>query len=209
MESKPTLGYWKIRGLGAGIRYQMKYIGAEYNVEEYEQGPAPGFSRAPWTDVKPKQGLDFPNLPYFKDGDFSITETAAIHIYVADKWMPALLGDSAEQRAKVNMLYGIIFELKLKVTIPCYMGSDRSNLISEMNARLPGILKFIGDNKFIVGNSVTWLDFYFFELIELMKFLMPNLFEVFPALQELHRAVKELPKLKEYLDDPESLDNNR
>ena len=27
----------------------------------------------------------FPNLPYFIDGDFKMTETIAIHKYIADK----------------------------------------------------------------------------------------------------------------------------
>lgn len=40
-------------------------------------------------------GLDFPNLPYFIDGDYKITETLAIHAYIAEKWNPELLGKDA------------------------------------------------------------------------------------------------------------------
>jgi len=36
--------------------------------------------------------MDFPNLPYFIDGDFKLSETNAIHEYIADKWMPSLNG---------------------------------------------------------------------------------------------------------------------
>jgi hypothetical protein len=43
--SKPTLGYWKIRGLGTNLRFQLAYCGVEYNLVEYEQGDAPDFSR--------------------------------------------------------------------------------------------------------------------------------------------------------------------
>ena len=32
----PILGYWKIRGLGANIRYQLAYLGVEYELVEYE-----------------------------------------------------------------------------------------------------------------------------------------------------------------------------
>ena len=141
MEGKPTLGYWKIRGLGAGIRYQLIYSGVDYDVEEYEQGPAPGFSRTPWTDKKPNMGLDFPNLPWFKNGEHSMTETMAIHIYIADKWMPKLLGADPQQRARINMLAGVIGDLKGAVTMPCYMSTDRSGAISAIQTKLPAILK--------------------------------------------------------------------
>ena len=33
---KPTLGYWKIRGLGSQIRYEMVYLGIDYDEHQYE-----------------------------------------------------------------------------------------------------------------------------------------------------------------------------
>ena len=93
MESnKPTLGYWKIRHLASGIRYQLIYSGVDYNMVEYKLGPAPDFSKDDWLSQKNELGLDFPNLPYFIDGEFSLTETIPIHKYSADKWKPELKG---------------------------------------------------------------------------------------------------------------------
>ena len=31
MTDKPTLGYWKIRGLASQIRYEMIYLGVDYD----------------------------------------------------------------------------------------------------------------------------------------------------------------------------------
>lgn len=78
-KSKPILGYWKIRGLASNIRYQLIYCGVDFEMLEYEQGDAPDFSNQTWLDAKYKLGLKFPNLPFFIDGDFSLTETMAIH----------------------------------------------------------------------------------------------------------------------------------
>ena len=89
---KPILGYWKIRGLAANIRYQLSYCGVDWQDVEYEQGDGPEFSRESWMSVKYNLGFDFPNLPYFIDGDFKLTETMAIHKYIAEKWKPELLG---------------------------------------------------------------------------------------------------------------------
>jgi glutathione S-transferase len=112
LANTPILGYWKIRGLGAGIRYQMEHCGVNYDVEEYQQGGPPNYSRSHWTDEKFKLGLDFPNLPYLIDGQYKLTESIAIHKYIADKWDQDLLGKDIATRAKVNMIIYPIAELK-------------------------------------------------------------------------------------------------
>ena len=89
---KPTLGYWKIRGLASQIRYEMVYLGVDYSVDQYEQGEAPDFDRSAWLNVKSTLGLPFPNLPYLIDGDLKLTETNAIMKYIASKYGPELLG---------------------------------------------------------------------------------------------------------------------
>ena len=35
-QPKPVLGYWKIRGLAANLRYQLAYQGIDYDMVEYE-----------------------------------------------------------------------------------------------------------------------------------------------------------------------------
>lgn len=44
-----------------------------------------------WAEAK--VGLmDFPNLPYIQDGDFMLSETFAVQIYIAQKYCPSLMG---------------------------------------------------------------------------------------------------------------------
>ena len=43
---KPTLGYWNIRGLGSQIRYEMVYLGIDYDEHQYEQGGGPEYDRS-------------------------------------------------------------------------------------------------------------------------------------------------------------------
>ena len=165
----PTIGYWKIRGLGSNLRYQMKYSGAEFEMTEYEQGDAPEFSRETWMSVKPTLGFDFPNLPYLVDGDFKLTETVAIHKYLADKYKPELLGTTPEERATVNMLGGVIGDLKMAMTAPCYMGGDIAETVAKAHTMLTPIVAKLGANKFLVGANPTWIDFYFFELLHMIN----------------------------------------
>ena len=100
----------------------MEYMGQPYETVEYEQGDGPEFSRSEWLEVKFKLGLPLPNLPYMIDEDVKLTESIAIHRYLADKYMPELLGRTETQRAEVSMLEGIICGAGLKnaVTHPCY-----------------------------------------------------------------------------------------
>ena len=91
-------------------------------------GESPGFSRAQWMDEKYNLGFDFPNLPYFIDGDVKITETLAIHRYIAEKWKPELCGKNAADKARVTMLSKILYDLKMGVTGPCYRGTKEQIL---------------------------------------------------------------------------------
>lgn len=46
LKSKPTLGYWNIRGLGAPLRYLLYYCGVDFEDKLYAAGPAPEFDKS-------------------------------------------------------------------------------------------------------------------------------------------------------------------
>lgn len=100
---RPILGYWDIRGLAQAIRYQLVYLGVDF-IDHHLTHTEDVNSRQAWLDQKGTLGLDFPNLPYFIDGEVKITEHMAIHQYIADKYMPSLLGRTIEEKATVDML---------------------------------------------------------------------------------------------------------
>jgi glutathione S-transferase len=167
--AKPTLGYWKIRGLAHQIRMQLHYSGVDFSDVMYAAGPAPEFNREEWLTVKETLGLPFPNLPYFIDGDVKITETAAIHRYIANKWMPELCGKTTEDKGQVDMIWGVINDLKGSVTGPCYMTGDKAEIIKQLTNRVPSILTFMGDKKFLVGDYITIADFFFYEILAMTQ----------------------------------------
>ncbi len=102
--SKPILGYWKIRGLAAQIRYMFYYVGVDFEDVTYEVGAAPDYDKSSWFGVKPSMPHQYPNLPYLIDGDVNLTETAAIMKYIAHKWKPSLLGSNSVEYANAEML---------------------------------------------------------------------------------------------------------
>ncbi|RXG57609.1 Glutathione S-transferase class-mu 26 kDa isozyme [Armadillidium vulgare] len=97
-----TLAYWNIRGLAQYIKFLLEYTGEEYVEKIYKFGPAPDYDSSQWFKEKFTHGLDFPNLPYYIDGDIKLTQSVAILKHVARKHN--LLGDSKEEVARAEML---------------------------------------------------------------------------------------------------------
>lgn len=53
-------------------------------------------------------GFDFPNLPYIIDGDFKLTESAAIAKYIIHRsGKTDLLGKNAQDRGRVENIIGV------------------------------------------------------------------------------------------------------
>lgn len=70
----PVLGYWDIRCFASPIRNLLHYKEVEFVDKLYQIGPAPEFNIAEWTAVKPTLGLDFPNVPYYIDGEIKLSQ---------------------------------------------------------------------------------------------------------------------------------------
>ncbi len=76
-KTTPTLGYYDTRGLAQSIRLLLKYAGVEFNDKRYPFGPGSTLAeveslRKYWLVDKFNLGLDFPNVPYYIDGDVKV-----------------------------------------------------------------------------------------------------------------------------------------
>ena len=168
---KPTLGYWACRGQASQIRYELVYLGVDFQDEVYQQGPAPDFDRSQWLDKKDTLGLKFPSLPYFIDGQARLTDPGAIMKFIASKYAPDLLGKTATQQGQVEMVSTVINELKVAVTTPCYQQGDRVAISMTLLEKVKPLVNFLASKKFLVGSNVTYVDFIFFELCDFMNWI--------------------------------------
>ncbi|VUZ45882.1 unnamed protein product [Hymenolepis diminuta] len=114
----PILGYWKTRGLGEMCRLMLHYHGDKFEDRQYVCGPAPTFDRSEWTSKKDTLGLALPNLPYYIDGKFSLTQSSAILEYLADKH--DMLPNSKERRAELRMVNNHIMDCRASFIMTCY-----------------------------------------------------------------------------------------
>lgn len=210
MEHKPILGYWKIRGLASGLRYQLVYSGVDFTEEQYAAGEAPDFDRSSWMNVKFEQGLDFPNLPYLKDGDYLMTETKAIHSYIAAKWCPALLClDDVKAHGNAEMMWGIVHDVKMFSTMECYRSEEGKEALAEKvlaKWEEKGLAKWMHGKTYIAGDKLSFTDFSLAEVIEQHAWITDGkLYEVHPHVKEYRDRIFNLPKLKEYFESEQCM----
>merc|ERR1712212_843547 len=196
----PTLGYWKIRGLAEPIRYLLHYTGTDFTDHRLElTGSAPNFSREQWTSVKETLGLQFPNLPYYIDGDLKMSESGAIMRHIARK--NNLAGNTEEEYIKIDVANGIIFDIGFVHVKLCYnpdFGSLKDAFVAEVPAKMEKVAKLIGNNKFLLGDKVCYVDFIIFEVLERYLALVPSCLAPHSNLKAFQSNVASLPAIAKY-----------
>lgn len=80
--------------------------------------PPSGWNLDDWLSKKHTLGLDFPNLPFWIEGDLRITQSTAILLHVAKK--ARLMGSTPEARAQALMLLGVSADLRDKFVALSY-----------------------------------------------------------------------------------------
>ena len=99
------------------------------------------------------------------------------------------------------MLNGVIHGIKSEITGPCYSPTGNKEIIAvSALSKIEPIVKFLGEKEFLVGDYVTWMDFYFYEFIQFISFLTDtDVFVKYPILLKYVKHMENLAGLKEYL----------
>ena len=124
--------------------------------------------------------------------------------YIAHKWNSEhqLLGTDAACMAQVEMVAGVVGDLKGAVTMPCYTQSDKESIKANLLQKVKPIVAYLGDKDFLCGSDVTYVDFTMFELCELMQFISDgSLFTNYPKLDSYCARVKQLDGMSQYFHD--------
>ncbi|KAK6177387.1 hypothetical protein SNE40_015496 [Patella caerulea] len=196
-----TLGYWNIRGLAQPIRFLLHYVGEEFTDQLYELGDAPGFSKEEWTSVKNKLGLDFPNLPYYIDGDIRITQSNSIIRYLGQKHN--LLGTTIKEKVACDMMLENGMDLRNNSVYVSYnpdyeniKGDYFSNYLPTTFARFE---KYLADKPWFAGENITVCDFVLYELLDQHCLVAPTCLDKFPKLRAFLNRFESLPRNKQFM----------
>lgn len=101
------------------------------------------------------------------------------------------------------MLAGVLSTMKEIATKPCYISDDKAALAANVLENFKKIVEYCemnGGSKFLVGNYVTYVDFIFFELCNLVEFITDGrLINENPVIQRYCQNFMMLPKILVYV----------
>eukprot|EP00795_Rhopilema_esculentum_P002478 gene2478-18140_t len=182
----PTLAYWQIRGLAQPLRLILGYTKTDFEDKTYAVGDGPTFDKSGWTSVKDSLGLDFPNLPYYIDGDVKITQSNAILRYIGRKYK--LDGETEEEKRRVDLMENQAMDFRNGFVRLCY-NPRFDDLVDDYKRNIAAMLKqfsaFLGERKFFAGDKLTMVDFVMYELLDQHKALDASLLGPFDNLLEI------------------------
>ncbi|CAG0922662.1 unnamed protein product [Notodromas monacha] len=198
----PLLGYWLPRGYAQILRMIMAQGGAEWDEKVYELGDAPDFSRDQWLkDKADGLGLDFPNLPYYIDGDLKISQTMAIARHLARKY--GLIADSEEANIRQDMVEYQLLDFRQALVNLGYREWTEENKQKYITEVLPTHLglfsKFLGEREWITGEKVNFVDFFLYDVLDWNLYLVPDCLKDYANLDALVKRVEELPSIKAWM----------
>ncbi|XP_046646752.1 glutathione S-transferase Mu 3-like [Daphnia pulicaria] len=198
----PVLAYWAIRGLAQPIRLLLKYTQTEFEDKRYVVGP--GFDKSCWFDVKYSLGLDFPNLPYYVDGDVKLTQSNAILRYIAGKHN--LIGTNEKEKIRVDLMENEIGDFRDGWVRLCYSPNFdelKGDYISGLPSKLSEFSKYLGDNNWLAGENISFVDFIFYEMLDQHMILVPDCLDSFLNLKLYCERFRSLDSIKTYISSNE------
>ena len=199
--AKPVIAYWDIRGLAEPARMMLEYFGVSYEDKRYVCGDGPNFDRSCWTDVKPTIGLDFPNLPYYIDGETKITESMAILKHIARKNKGLLPSNDAEHD-HCDMVEGVIADFRRDFTGVCYGPGFDAKKIAFFDVKFPvkaqSFNEYLQGKSWLVGDTLTYVDFALCEILDHMQLMSPGCFDKFENVKNYLDRFFKLEKVQAY-----------
>ncbi|CAG7709987.1 unnamed protein product [Allacma fusca] len=204
--SKPILGYWNFRGFAQDIRCLLHYLKIDFEDKRYP--PGPNFGDDLWLAEKFEMGLDFPNVPYYIEGDVKLSESRAILKYLARAKDPKLIPGTALGQAKAEILEGVLVELHIKLVQSVYSENAPSiPLEVSLDPKFLQIAKFIGTNPFALGDQLQWIDFFLYEVLLQYSKYSQGIFATKPEILRYLKNFEAIPELQEYLNSPAVLED--
>ena len=210
MSSVPTLGYWDMRGLGEPIRYLLHYVGVPFNDKRYQYGPGRSLAdlkkiQSPWFPDKEGLGLDFPNLPYYIEGDLKLTQSTTILRYLGRKH--GLIAKNDEELVRQELVEQQMMHMKWDLALgvifhPDYEERKPAYIQDKLIPQLEALAKFLSSNQWITS-ELSYADFLAYETLDWFRLFSADTFAKFPVLEQYLLRFENLEPIKEYRQSPD------
>jgi len=189
----PTLGYWNIRGLAQPIRLLLAYTETEVEDKRYTQPDE-------WFGSKFNLGLDFPNLPYYIDGDVKLSQSLAILRYLARQ--KNLVGASEAELIRIELFEQQLVDLNTEFVRLSYnpeFETLKVDYLKNLPASLQLLSTFLGERPYLAGDNLSYVDFIAYELLDKLLLLANDEVVKFDNFKQYLARFEALPTIAAYL----------
>mgnify|MGYP000875850064 FL=1 len=197
-KDKLVVAYWDVQALAQPIRWLLAYHKIDFEDKQYKYA-----DKTEWAEKdKPALNSDFPNLPHIKDGDFVITETVAVLQYAALKTgNKDLLGKNPLDAIKLSQFYSFtndMFSNMRTLVLNKDYDKVRDEVLNEKIAPfLTKLSKNLGEKEYFAG-YLTWVDFYIFTQIDVIRRMSPEFLAKWPNLEKYHERFNNSEGIQAY-----------
>ena len=192
--SKPTLGYWSIRGRAEQCRMLLHHLGIEFEDKQWRLEEAA--SPEGWFANKHSLGMKFPNLPYWQEDDIFHSGAMPVLRSICRKYKPEYLGRNQIEQAATDSIVDVIYPQVDPWLGTYFMAPDYADKIEEgcekMREVLGQIMAAKGNNWFLCGQEPTYADFMVNWLISVFILYDEETVNEFPVILQYHNAYKTL-----------------
>ncbi|OXA37982.1 glutathione S-transferase Mu 1 [Folsomia candida] len=205
-ESKPVLAYWNFRGVVAPTRMLLAYLGVDHDEIRY---PANLAGVKEWHKIRDKMGLDFPNLPYWKENsedseDKGLTESRAIIKHIArTRGNGVLMPTSLDDLVTAECVEGVVYDTGYGLVKRCLYDADPfKEDLKAAPVKFDQLEKFLGTKRWILGDQLFYVDFLLYEVLYQFEAYDPDYFKAYPSLSKFKGRLEALPEIRKYMESP-------
>ncbi|KAG6447463.1 hypothetical protein O3G_MSEX004981 [Manduca sexta] len=195
---KVSFYYFQLKSLGESQRMLLAYGGQEFEDIRIE------FEK--FSEFKPE--TPFGQLPMLVIDGKKYAQSSAIARYLGRKY--GLAGKDIEEDFEIDQVVDFFTDFRLSSSAPMYEKDEalRAKKFAELSeTKFPFYLQKLNEiltknNGFLALGRLTWADFVFVGFFDCLKMLlrMPDLEEKYPIFKKPIEAVKNIPKVKAFID---------
>lgn len=155
-----------------------------------------------WATQKHTHGLDFPNLPFYKDEHVTLTQSMAILQHIGRKYK--LAGDNLKEQGTLDMVAETVNDLRWQAWV-VYNDPNFHDIKEDWKSTIPERLsdlnRFLENKDFVLGSKISYVDFLVYESVEWYRAWAPEIFkEKLASIESFQNRVECLPTIKSYMN---------
>lgn len=150
--------------------------------------------------MKHSLGIDFPNLPYYIDGDVKISQSMAIMRYIARKH--GLDGQTDEEKRRIDVAAEQLIDYRRESGSVFYSPQFeqlKTNYLNGLHDKMKALSDYLGERQWLSGGSISFVDFLMYEWLDVQRLFAPGILDAHSNLVNYMQRFEQLPKVQKYM----------